>query len=190
MNNSIIRNPAKSLLFNEEGKGKNASSFSNILNGSFKRASEAVRFFEKKGASSEKVINRAFFMYLGVKKDAQRTIIEKIARSLGFEMSFSYYLPDAENKYKETGSAEQELEEIFTFIHEIAADELEFYLNYAAVENDPKAHSLLLMMADLAKEFLFDVKIWYINHKEANRVLNFGMQEKKPSDYAVEAALN
>jgi hypothetical protein len=46
------------------------------------------------------------------------------------------------------------------------------------------------MMADLAKEFLFDVKIWYINHKEANRVLNFGMQEKKPSDYAVEAALN
>jgi hypothetical protein len=180
----------KSNLFNKETDDKCATSFSIILNGSFKRASEAVRFFEEKGASSGKMINKAFFMYLSVKKDAQRTIMEKVARSLGFEMPFSEYLPDTENKYKDTGNADQELEVIFAFIHEIAADELEFYLNYAAVENDARTHSLLLMLADLAKEFLFDVKIWYINHKEANRVINFGLQEKNLPDYTIEAVLN
>ena len=72
----IARNHISSPLFNKESNDKNASSFSNILKGSFKRASEAVRFFEGKGASSEKMINKAFFMYLGVKKDAQRLLLE------------------------------------------------------------------------------------------------------------------
>jgi hypothetical protein len=97
---------------------------------------------------------------------------------------------NTENKYKNIGSVEEELEDIFAFIHEIAADELEFYLNYAAVEKDTRIHSLLLMLADLSKEFLFDVKIWYLNHKEANRILNFGLQEKNLPDYTVEAVLN
>ena len=174
----------------KETDDKNAVSFSNILNSSFKRTSEAIRFFEEKGASSKKVINKAFYMYLGVKKDAQRTIIEKIARSLGFEMAFSEYLQDMENKYKNAASAEQELEDIFAFIHEIAADELEFYLNYAEVEKDARIHSILLMLADLAKEFLFDVKIWYINHKEANRIINFGLKGKNLPDFTIEPVLN
>jgi hypothetical protein len=184
------RNPIRSPLFNKESEDKNSLSFSNILNGSFKRASDAIRFFEEKGSSSEKVINRAFFMYLSVKKDAQRTIMEKIARSLGFEMPFSEYLMNTENKYKNTGSVEEELEDIFAFIHEIAADELEFYLNYAAVETDARIHTLLLMLADLAKEFLFDVKIWYLNHKEVNRILNSGLQEKNLPNYTIETVLN
>jgi hypothetical protein len=184
------RNPISSPQFNKESDDKNTSSFSNILNGSFKRASEAIRFFEKKGSSSKKVINRAFFMYLSVKKDAQRTIVEKIARSLGFEMPFSEYLADTEKKYKDTGSVEQELEDIFAFIHEIAADELEFYLNYAAVEKDARIHSLLLMLADLSKEFLFDVKIWYLNHKAANRILNIRLNETNLPDYMVEEVWN
>ena len=185
-----VRNPISSPQFNKESDDKHTSSFSNILNGSFKRASEAIRFFEKKGSSSKKVINRAFFMYLSVKKDAQRTIMEKIARSLGFEMPLGEYLQDPENKFRDGDSVEEELEEIFAFIHEIAADELEFYLNYAAVEKDIRIHSLLLMLADLSKEFLFDVKIWYLNHKAANRILNFGLQEKNLPDYTIEAVLN
>jgi hypothetical protein len=164
--------------------------FSNILEGGYKRASEAVLFFKEKGFLSENILKKAFFMYLSVKKDAQRTIMEKIAFSLGFKMPFVEDLQDTESKYQKIGNVEAEFEKVFAFIHEIAADELEFYLNYAAVEKDARIHSLLLMLADLAKEFLFDVKIWYINHKEANRILNFRLQEKKLPDFTIGAVLN
>jgi hypothetical protein len=190
MKKDFFQNQAGPRIYENSKAGHNADQFSNILESGYKRASEAVLFFNEKGALSEKVINKAFFMYLSVKKDAQRTIMQKIARSMGFDMPFSEYLQDTENKYKDAASAGQELEELFAFVHEIAADELEFYLNYAAVENDIRTHSLLLMLADLAKEFLFDVKIWYINHKEANRIINSGLKEKSYPDFTIEEVLN
>jgi hypothetical protein len=176
--------PASSIKINE----KFDLHFSVILEAALKRSGEAVRFFEKKSETSRRTLIRAFYMYLSVKKEAQRSIIEKIAFSLGLEMVVSknnnYLLEIPEN------SGEEEYCKIFQTIHEIAADELEFYLNYAAVETDPKIKSFILMLADLSKEFLFDVKIWYLNHKECRLDSNPAMQGLVISDYVVEAVLN
>jgi len=138
------------------------SQLTSIIETGLRRSYRAVRFFEKEGAESRRNPIKAFYLYLGVKKDAQRVILEKIAFSFGIELLGTY--DDGEintrvNKFSE------EFETVFNLIHEMAADELEFYLTYAETEKEPKVKSLILMLADLAKEFLFDVKIWYLNHR-------------------------
>jgi hypothetical protein len=152
-----------------------------ILTSASRRASEAVVFFQQKEAGSDEVVKRAFYSYMGVKKDAQRVIIEKIARSQGIELAPSY---SYRNTGEQLGATDLEIDEdfegIFQTIHEVAADELEFYIHYAAVEKDIRINSILLMLVDLAKEFLFDVKIWYINHKEASPVAGAGLYASIP----------
>jgi hypothetical protein len=77
---------------------------------------------------------------------------------------------------------DESLEDIFRIVHEVAADELEFYISYASVEKDMKVNSILLMLADLAKEFLFDAKIWYLNHKENVDAVDPGLQDSFSTD--------
>jgi hypothetical protein len=157
-----------------------------ILTAALKRYGEAVRFFENKGTSSRQSPNKAFYLYLGVKKDAQRMILEKIAESLGIEISTSCESSIADD---ELILYPEEYENIFNIVHEITADELEFYLNYAAIERDPKIRNLILMLAELSREFLFDVKIWYLNHKNGPHLKNAELQETATSGHMVEAAI-
>jgi hypothetical protein len=184
------RQTGSSLSFTKREEGYN-SQFSVILEVALKRSGDAVRFFERKGESSQRIINRAFFLYLSVKKEAQRAILEKIAYSLGLEKALE---GKTQSNYSGLELHENEVEEdyctIFQTIQKIAADELEFYLNYAGIENEPKVKSFIFMLADLSKEFLFDVKIWYLNHKESMCYSNAGMHETVSSDYVVEAVLN
>ena len=162
-----LRNQSFSIVKSISKEGPdNAIQNSKILASAVTRAAEGVAFLEEKGAASENVVNKSFFLYMGVKKDAQRVIIEKIARSMGIELS-----PDFHSRDSDAGTGilkkeiDETLEDIFKIAHEVAADELEFYLNYAAVEQNKTTNSLILMLADLAKEFLFDMKIWYLTHK-------------------------
>ncbi len=139
-----------------------------IFEDAVQRASEAIRFFEEKGAASDFVLNRAFFMYMSVKKDAQRLIIEKIALSQGIVQPQAYLRGESGAfRAAETSESEENFQNIFSAVHEIAAEELDFYLNFAAKEKDVRLNAILLMLADLSKEFLFDIKIWYLNHKDA-----------------------
>jgi hypothetical protein len=170
---------------------ENNVQFSAVLEAAIKRSGDAVSFLRNRGEKSRRIINRAFYLYLSVKKDAQRAILEKIAYSLGLEKvlagkdrSVAGYSTLNEN------DDEEEYGTIFKLIYERAADEFEFYLNYAAVEKEPRIRSLIYMLADLSKEFLFDVKIWYLNHKDSNCYSNAGMQEKMPFDTVVETVLN
>jgi hypothetical protein len=158
----------------EKGQDGNVARFTKIIGSGYKRACNAVVFFEKKGTLSEKILKKAFFKYLGVKKDAQRKIMEKIAQSMGIELTQPAGIPFLENIPQKNAEIEEEkFDKIYQSIYEIAEDELEFYLNYAEVAKDAKSRTLILMMADLSKEFLFDLKIWYLNHKTANRIFTF-----------------
>jgi hypothetical protein len=167
MEKITIKNGDGSLQSSGEQKGSFNFQLINIFETALKRSSEAIQFFEKKGAASQNILNRAFFLYLGVKKDAQRMILEKIAVSLGIEVSVFREEENADNAVE---LYQEAYENIFDIVHEIAGDELEFYLNYAAIEDDPRIRSFILMLADFSKEFLFDVKIWYLNHKDAGIV--------------------
>lgn len=108
---------------------------------------------------------KAFFMYLGVKKDAQRKLLEKIAHGLGITLS-PHSRVAGKNAMDNVGY--ESFEGIFTIVNQIASDELEFYENYAALEIDAKVKSFINMLADFSKEFLFDIRIWYLTHKETN----------------------
>lgn len=176
--------------FNEVPKAKDRvahdddSHYSRIFVSAVTRASEAVKFFEEKGASCSDGLKRAFFLYMSVKKDAQRLIIEKIARSQGIEVASEYSVSDpVAGTLPKTAEVEDDFHDIFNIVHEIAADELEFYLNYAAVEKDTRINAILLMLADLSKEFLFNVKIWYLNHKDAEYIEYGEFQGSPAPDY-------
>ncbi len=159
-----------------ERENKSDFQLCRILTLAARRASGAVVFFEERGARAEDVVSRGFYSYMGVKKDAQRVIIDKIARSQGIELT---PLSTRQNVDEQLGAMEigEDFENIFRTVHEVAADELEFYLHYATVEKDIQINSILLMLADLAKEFLFDVKIWYLNHKETSSVVRADFYE-------------
>jgi len=90
------------------------------------------------GGLSPSLVNKAFFQYLGVKKDAQRRVLEKISLSMGLELKPVSWLPHFENSYENAELADESFGDIFTLIHEISADELEFYLAYAAVERNAR----------------------------------------------------
>lgn len=134
-----------------------------ILESAIKRSFEAVSFFEMQDATCLSADCKAFFMYLGVKKDAQRKLLEKIGTGMGITLS-KHRRVTSINSMDNTG--QESYEELFTIVNQIASDELEFYENYAALENDHKVKSFLHMLADFSKEFLFDLKIWYLTHKE------------------------
>jgi hypothetical protein len=189
MEEIITCNQAGSSSLNWMKDKRNNLQVFHILTAALKRSAEAVRFFENKGASSQRSLNRAFYLYLGVKKDAQRMILEKIAKSLGIELSTSCDSSIAHDEFK---LYQEEYENIFNIIHEMTADELEFYLNYAAIEPAPKIKNLILMLAELSREFLFDVKIWYLNHKNGPYIKNAELQETQEtasSGHIVEAVL-
>lgn len=165
--------------------------FSDILESALRRSTESVVFFEKKAETSRRIVNRAFFLYLSAKKDAQLTVLKKIAYSFGLEKALSRKAEGCHDDLElNENNADEDYRDIFKAIHEIAADELEYYINYATLENNQKIKSFILMLADLAKEFLFDVKIWYLNHKDAACSLNTGLQETPAPGYIVEAILN
>jgi hypothetical protein len=171
--------------------------FSAVLEAAVKRSEDAVGFFKNRGEKSRRIVNRAFYLYLSVKKDAQKAILEKIAYSLGLEKvpagktrSGTGFSEFNENYEDDKNNVDEEYETIFNIIHEKAADEFEFYLNYAAVEKEPRIRSLIYMLADLSKEFLFDVKIWYLSHKDSNSYSNVGMQEELPFESVAETMLN
>jgi hypothetical protein len=187
--NSIYYNKTRSMISNEEQKI--AGQYSRILASAVRRAAEAVIFFNEKGALYEDCVAKTFFLYLSVKKDAQRVIIEKIGRSLGIELTSVFFQSgNGAGGGTDEKEREEDLYEIFQIVHEVAADELEFYLNYAAVEKDAGVNSLLLVLADMAKEFLFDIKIWYLNHKDAYNSSKPGFKKNVLQDYSVVTALN
>lgn len=184
------RNRVISSLNEVENKDDSLMRLANILQAGHKRSCEAIGFFEEKADMSRSILHKAFFEYLCVKKAAQRTVLEKIALSLGLGCAPVAGLPRYENACENTQNSDESLADIFSIIHEIAADELEFYFAYAAVEKNVRAHSLLLMMADLAKEFLFDVKIWYLNHKDARKETGAMLPQFVSPGYSAEAVLN
>jgi hypothetical protein len=186
MEQILVRKQDGSSPLDQRSTEENDLQICNIIAGALKRADEAVRFFEINGVTSKRMLNRAFFMYLNVKKDAQRKMLGRIASSLGIELSLSFEPINPDSKYE---SYQEEYGNIFKIIQEITSDELEFYLNYAAVERDQKVKNLILLLADFSKEFLFDVKIWYLNHKECPCIQNAELKTQPPA-YMVETVLN
>ena len=163
--------------------------YSRILNTGLRRTSEAMQVFEERGSSDLKLACKAFYHYLSVKKAAQRVIMEKVAYSLDIEIS-----PEFDDPFDTLGFSgslaenEECLHEIFETINEAALSELEFYLNYLSLEKDPKIKALLCIFADLSKEFLFDLRIWYINHKTLMN--DEDLSEEIQSEYLREAINN
>jgi hypothetical protein len=176
---------------NSNGGPKELERYSSILTLAVRRASEAIQFFEERGAFTERVPNKSFFLYVSVKKDAQRVIIEKIGHSMGIELDHGHFRPRKYADDRLTNSVfENDFNGIFEIIQEIAADEVEFYLAHAEMEKNGKIRSLLFMLADLAKEFLLDIKLWRLYHKSAPDSSPEGICNSAPRDYAVSPALN
>jgi hypothetical protein len=124
----------------------------------------AEEFLEKRALKSASAINRSYLLLLSEKKAAQRVVIDKISKNFGAGDSnprnTDIGREESTEPYDEDG-----LHRVFETVYEKTIDELDFYINFLLIEHHPIVSSLLLTLVNLSKDFLFEVKIRYLEHQ-------------------------
>src|SRR5271157_5521845 len=138
--------------------------FSRIINAALRRTFDAENFFAKSAQKSANDVKKSFFSLLSERKASQRIIIDKIRRSFGVERVNTKDGSKMQNRGVDAHS-EEDFRIIFESICEKTVDELDFYINFLSVEKHPMIISLLLMCADLQKDFLFEARVQYFEHQ-------------------------
>jgi hypothetical protein len=175
MNNTIAMKKYKVISeFVWEDSDNFSRRFFQIIQASLNRIQAAKAFFSVGARNAVDPYSKAFFQELESKKDLHRRIIEKIGRDsellpfpmnadIGEEMDTAQQSDD----YSVSQAAElaAHIQNIFEIVYEKALDELDFYLNFLLIEKHPVIASLLLSLANLSKDFLFEAKLRYIEHQ-------------------------
>ena len=145
--------------------------FLQIIQSAASRAEAAEAFFVLAAQNAFDRASRSFFRRLADKKALHGRIIEKIginANLLSGQMNHgeSVYLESSLISGDPYGHQVVEpanhLRNIFEMVYEKTMDELNFYLNFLFIEKHPIIASLLFSMANLSRDFLFEVKIGYL----------------------------
>jgi hypothetical protein len=158
--------------------------FSQIIRAALNRSDAAEAFF---GFYAQNAFDRycsSFCQQLADKKALHRRVIEKIGLNselLPFpaDCCVSNYgdpvvAPGDPSAFQEGGPAVH-MQNIFEIVYEKALDELNFYLNFLLIERHPVISSLLLSLANLSKDFLFEAKLRYLEYQSK---INMGNSEK------------
>ncbi len=148
--------------------------FLNIIQAAQNRAGKAEGFFGRAAVQAADCFGRSFFLQLGAAKALHRRIIEKIRRRSGLEIDSSE-ARDIEEPGPEISSADwpveraaqsaMQAEDAFELVYEKTMDELDFYLNFLFIETHPIISSLLLSLAGLSKDFLFEAKLRFLEYQ-------------------------
>jgi|WetSurMetagenome_2_1015567.scaffolds.fasta_scaffold160029_2 hypothetical protein len=148
--------------------------FYQIAQAALHRAKAAEAFLRSGVKNAADFHSGAFFQQLVNQKVLHRRIIEKI--SPDFECApfaanedmpepLDMTISPGDQSVSKTAELRLCLREIFEIVYEKALDELDFYLNFLLVEKHPVMSSLLQSLANLAKDYLFEVKLRYLEHQ-------------------------
>jgi hypothetical protein len=155
--------------------------FFQITQAALNRTEAAKAFFSSGARNADDSHSKTFFQQLENKKVLHLRIIEKIGRDselLPFPINSD--APEHEdavvysNDHSVFRTAEptMHIRNIFEIVYEKALDELNFYLNFLLLEKHPVITSLLLSLANLSKDFLFEVKLRYLEHQSQMEIGN------------------
>ena len=155
--------------------------FLQIIQSALGRAEAAEAFFGSAAQNAPDSVSRAFFLQLANKKALHRRIVEKIG--LNAEL-LSCPMNDGESECAKASPPYDSfhspraaqpavlIRNIFELVYEKAMDELDFYLNFVLIEKHPIITSLLFSLANLSKDFLFEVKLRYLEHQSKMKTVD------------------
>jgi hypothetical protein len=170
--------------FNWENENNFSKRFFQIIQASLNRTEAAKAFFNLGAQNAVDSNSKAFLQQLESKKDLHCRIIEKIGRNSEI---LPFPMITGKPEYKDTAQhygdhsvfqaadLATRIHNIFEIVYEKALDELDFYLNFLLIEKHPVISSLLLSLANLSKDFLFEVKLGYLE-------LQSRMEMSKPEE--------
>jgi hypothetical protein len=155
--------------------------FFHIIKAALNRTQAAKVFFNIGVRNAVDSHSEAFFQQLENKKDIHSRIIEKIGRDsqlLPFPMNAD--IGEYEDTFQQSddysvfqaAELSKRIQNIFEIVYEKALDELDFYLNFLLIEKHPVISSLLLSLANLSKDFLFEAKVRYLEHQSRIEIEN------------------
>jgi hypothetical protein len=148
--------------------------FSDIAQAALHRTEAAEAFLHSGVQNAGDFHSGTFFQQLANQKALHRRIIEKIGRDfelLPYSMNDDVSEPLDETilfvDHSVSSIAELgiRIRNIFEIVYEKALDELNFYLNFLLIEKHPVIASLLLSLANLSKDYLFEVKLRYLERQ-------------------------
>lgn len=140
------------------------SLFSDILTFGLLKSARGIYYYNNQALYCRNKTNKSFLQYLAEKKRHQLAFLEKIAEksnnenfsSNEFHNNFNYL-----NIYL-TPLFNHSLRDIYNTAYDYAKKELEFFQFLRILQKNAMHHSLLDALIDLSKDFLFDVKMGYL----------------------------
>lgn len=141
-------------------------SFKDLFKIAYVRNYEAISYFKNQAGKCKNPANKQFLHFLTGKKREQQLLLEKIAFRYNYDIStVTKNKPDEkrilinQSNYLYLKS----LKEIYAFAYEYAVNELDFYTHVYSYVGNNLAQRTLDTLIDLAKDFIFDVRLAYID---------------------------
>jgi hypothetical protein len=144
-------------------------SLTDLFKMAYVRNEEALSYFKKQAQKCKNPANKLFLHFLTGKKREQQLILEQIASKYTARIS-SYIKQVKKNPGQKRLLINQssylylkDLEDIYSFAYEYALNELDFYMRISCLVENNLAQSALDTIVDLSKDFIFDVRLAYID---------------------------
>ena len=151
------------------------SLFIDIITFAFLKVSESSFYYSEESKISTDRTNKLFLRYLDKKKRNQLKFIKKIAEDSNVDITSYNGHISPENRYLHfhlPPLKNRSLKELYTLSYENAKKELEFFQFLTILQKNSMHNSLIITLIDLTKDFLFDVKMGYINLTSGNDTFN------------------
>ena len=139
------------------------------------RNSEAISYFKSQARKCKNPINKTFLLFLSGKKRKQQILLEKIASKYNYKVSS--LLKDQQDQKRHlinqsTYLFSKPLKEIYKFSYEYAVNELDFYIHISSLVRNNLSKYALNILIDLSKDFVFDIRLAYIDFISKQLKLN------------------
>ena len=139
------------------------------------RNSEAISYFKSQGSKCKNPINKTFILFLSGKKRGQQILLEKIASKYHYKISSLLKDQQGQKRYLINQSNylfSKTLKEIYKFSYEYAVNELDFYIHISSLVRNNLSKYALDILIDLSKDFVFDIRLAYIDFISKQLKLN------------------
>ena len=141
-------------------------SLTDLFKMAFVRNDEAISYFRSQAKKCKNPTSKMFLHFLTGKKREQHIILEKIVSKYNHKISsLINNIPDQKRLLVNQSNDLylNDIRDIYKFAYEYAINELDFYIHISSLVRNNLAQSALDTLMDLSKDFVFDVRLAYID---------------------------
>jgi hypothetical protein len=141
-------------------------SITDLFKMAYVRNDEAISYFKSQAKKCKNPETKTFLHFLTGKKREQQLLLEKIVSKYNHKISaLIHTIPDQKRLLINQSNYLylKKLKDIYKFAYEYAVNELDFYIHISSLVRNNLAQSALDTLMDLSKDFVFDVRLAYID---------------------------